>query len=177
MEVRAKCKFDPASIRALSHLQFYGKYNPKVRMRLRMCFYLAVLSLFVVNIILFGFEQKFLTMFVVCLLVIFFECFAFFIYPKIQFRAMAKLQYASNEYTFCDDVLKVVTVSDYFQGNEELRYSLFIKVYETSAFFFLFQTKTQVLIVDKSTIENGTEEEIRNQLTASMQGKYIVCHY
>lgn len=177
MEIRAKSKFDLESIRALCHLQFYGKANPKVRMRIRMCCYIALLSLIVVELVIFGFERRTLILLGVWLMMILLECFAFFISPKIQFRALAKLQYAENQYTFCDDVLKVVTVSEYIQGKEELQYSLFVKVYETSDFFFLFQTRNQVLIVDKSTIENGTEEDLRNKLTASVQGKYIVCHY
>ncbi|MBR5280655.1 MAG: YcxB family protein [Clostridia bacterium] len=177
MEIRAKSKFDLESIRALCHLQFYGKANPKVRMRIKMCCFIALISLIVVELVIFGFARRLLILLGIWLLMILLECLAFFIYPKIQFKAMAKLQNAENQYTFCDDVLKVVTVSDYLQGSEELQYSLFVKVYETSEFIFLFQTKTQVLIVDKSTIENGTEEELHEKLTASVQGKYIVCHY
>ena len=39
------------------------------------------------------------------------------------------------------------------------------------------QTNIQVFVVDKSTIEGGTVEEIRNKLSAFVKDKYILCKY
>ena len=41
----------------------------------------------------------------------------------------------------------------------------------------MFQTKNQVLLVDKNTIEGGTVEDIRNKLTTYVKDKYIICKY
>ena len=84
---------------------------------------------------------------------------------------------AENEYIFCDNVLKTFTKSQEYNGEAKFEYSLFVKVYETSKYFFMYQTNNQVLIVDKSTIEGGTVEEIRNKLSAFVKDKYILCKY
>ena len=87
------------------------------------------------------------------------------------------MQNADNQYIFCDDVLKAFTKSREYNGESEIAYSLFVKVYETSKYLFLYQTNNQVFIVDKNTIEGGTVEEIRNKLSAFVTNKYIVCKY
>ena len=61
-----------------------------------------------------------------------------------------------NEYIFCDEKLKVFTKSQVYNGEADIEYSLFIKVYETSRYLFLYHTKNQVFIVDKNPIEGGT---------------------
>lgn len=82
-----------------------------------------------------------------------------------------------NEYVFCDDVLRTFTKSQEYNGEAVIECSLFVKVYETSKYFFMYQTNNQVSIVDKSTIEGGTVEEIRNKLSAFVKDKYILCKY
>ena len=96
---------------------------------------------------------------------------------KIQYNAMAKLKDAENEYLFCDNILKIYTRSADYNAEAEVEYSFFVKVYETSKHLFLYQTKNQVFIVDKSTIEGGTAEDIRNKLFGFLKNKYIVCKY
>jgi hypothetical protein len=41
----------------------------------------------------------------------------------------------------------------------------------------LWGANNQVFVVDKSTIEGGTVEEIRNKLSAFVKDKYILCKY
>jgi hypothetical protein len=41
----------------------------------------------------------------------------------------------------------------------------------------IYQTNNQVFIVDKSTVEGGTAEEIRNKLCTFVKDKYIICKY
>ena len=87
------------------------------------------------------------------------------------------MQNVENQYIFCDDVLKTFTKSQEYNGEAEIEYSLFVKLYETSKYLFLYQTNNQVFIVDKSTIEGGTVEEIRNKLSAFVKDKYFLCKY
>ena len=82
-----------------------------------------------------------------------------------------------NEYVFCDDVLRAYTKSQEYNGEAVIEYSLFDKVYETSKYFFLYQTNSQVFIVDKNTIEGGTAEQIRSRLSAVEGIKYTFCNY
>ena len=101
-----------------------------------------------------------------CVAIILFllECYLYFLLPKIRYKALAKMKDAENEYIFCDNVLKTFTKSQEYNGEAEIEYSLFVKVYETTKYLFLYQTNNQVFIVDKNTVEGGTIEEIRNEL-------------
>ena len=87
------------------------------------------------------------------------------------------MQNVENEYIFCDNVLKTFTKSQQYNGEAEIEYSLFVKVYETTRYLFLYQTNNQVFVVNKSTIEGGTIEDIRHKLTAYVKDKYIICKY
>ena len=73
--------------------------------------------------------------------------------------------------------MKVFTKSEEYNGEAEIEYSVFIKIYETSKYFFLYQTNNQVFLVDKSTIEGGSVEGIRNKLSSFVKDKYFICKY
>ena len=87
------------------------------------------------------------------------------------------MQNVENQYIFCDNVLKTFTKSQEYNGQAEIEYSLFVKVYETSRHLFLYQTNNQVFIVDKNTIEGGTAQDIRSKLTTYVKDKYIICKF
>ncbi len=177
MEIKAKCKFDFDSIRASTHLTMFKKANPKKRL----VFWSVAFSILFVVIILeniaFGMDSILLVLLGVEILWFMLMCFWYFIIPKIQYKALAKMKDAENVYIFCDNVLKTFTKSQEYNGEAEIEYSLFVKVYETSRRLFLHQTNNQVFIVDKNTIEGGTVEEIRNKLSAFVKDKYILCKY
>ena len=177
MEIKAKCKFDTDSIRALTHLSIFKKANPKktVIARFVLCF---VLLLFVIaerNIYKFDSTPIILT--VALMLMMLIDGFVYFILPKIQYRSLAKLKEAENEYVFFDDYIKVFSNSQEYKGEAKIEYSLFVKVFETSKYFFLYETKTQVFIVDKNTITDGSAEQIREKLSPILKSKYVICKY
>ena len=97
--------------------------------------------------------------------------------PNIRYKSLAKMKDAENEYIFCDNSLKTFTKSETYNGEAEIEYSIFVKVYETSDYFFLYQNNNQVFLVDKSTIEGGRIDDIRNKLSSFVKDKYIVCKY
>lgn len=177
MEIRAKCKFDFDSIKSLTHLSSYKKSNPKktVRSRAILCF--VLLLVIVAELIVFEFDFVPIILIVVDLLVIAVNTFMYFGLPRIQYKALAKMKDAENDYLFCDDVLKAFTKSEEYNGEAEMEYSLFVKVYETSKYFFLYQTNNQVFLVDKSTIEGGSVDDIRNKLSSFVKDKYFICKY
>lgn len=53
----------------------------------------------------------------------------------------------------------------------------YILILYTSDYFFLYQNNNQVFLVDKSTIEGGRIDDIRNKLSSFVKDKYIVCKY
>ena len=177
MEISAKCKFNKDSIRALAHLATFKKSDPKKTVIIRAVLCVILLLVIIAEIVVFEFDIIPIVLIVVDILVIAIDCFMYFLLPRIQYKALAKLKDAENEYVFCDNVLKTYTKSKEYNGEAEIEYSLFVKVYETSKYLFLYQTNNQVLIVDKNTIEGGTAEDIRNKLSTSVKEKYIVCKY
>ena len=177
MEIKAKCKFDFDSIRALTHLTMFKKANPKKRLIFWSVAFAILVVVIILEIIAFGMDLILLVLLGVEILWLVLMCFWYFIIPKTQYKSLAKMKETENEYIFCDNVLKTFTKSNEYNGEAEIEYSLFVKVYETSQYLFLYQTNNQVFIVDKSTIENGTVEEIRSKLSAFVKDKYIICKY
>ena len=176
MEIKAKCKFDFDSIRALTHLSLFKKANPKKRL-LTWSIISAILAVVIILEMIVFSDAMLIELLCVAGVLFLLECYLYFLLPKIRYKALAKMKDAENEYIFCDNVLKTFTKSQEYNGEAQIEYSLFVKVYETSRYLFLYQTNNQVFIVDKNTIEGGTVEEIRNKLSAFATNKYIVCKY
>ncbi len=174
MKIRAKCKFDFDSIKAVTLLSTYKKSNPKKTVQIRT---ILCLVLILVIIIALGFDFIPIILIVADLLVIVLDLFMYFVLPRIRYKSLAKIKGLENCYLFSDDIVKVFSKSKEYNGEAEIEYSLFIKVYETSKYFFLYQTNNQVLLVDKSTIEGGSVDDIRNKLSSFVKDKYFICKY
>lgn len=177
MEIKAKCKFNINSIRALAHLATFKKVNPKKAVITRTVLCVVLLFIIIAELVVFEFNVIPIVLIAVDILVIAIDYFMYFLLPRIQYKALAKMKNAENEYVFYDNVLKVFTNGQEYNGEAEIEYSLFVKVYETSKYLFLYQTSNQVFIVDKSTVESGTVEEIRNKLSIFVKDKYFICKY
>ena len=176
MEIRAKCKFDFDSVRALTHLSLFRSNDPKKRF-LTWSIISAILAFVILIEFLIFSDGVFLVLLCATIALFLLECYLYFLMPKFSYKSLVKLKDAENEYVFCEDLLKVFTKSQEYNGKAEIEYSLFVKVYETSKYFFIFQTNKQAFIIDKSTINGGTPEEIRTKLSAKVKGKYNICKY
>ena len=177
MEIKAKCKFDMDSMKALVHLSMFKKADPKQRMRFWTIVYAIIMAFMIFELLIWGKDTTMFVLLGVLVVVYLLESFLYFILPKMRYKALAKMQEAENEYIFLEQVIRCFTKSEEFNSEAEIEYSLFVKVYETSKYFFLFQTNNQVFLVDKSTIEGGTAEDIRNKLLYFVKDKYVVCKY
>ena len=177
MEIKAGCKFDIDAMTALTHLSMFKRADPKKRMVFWTVASSILLLIVVLEIIVFGAD---LILFILLGLIIFWcllEYYIYFLVPRIRYKALAKMKEAENEYVFYDNIMKAFTISAEYSGEAEIEYSLFARVYETSTYFFLYQTNHQVFIVDKSTVAGGTAEVIRNKLAGFVKDKYIICKY
>ncbi len=177
MEIKAKCKFDKANTRALAHLSSYKRFNPKKTVTARTVFCLILLLLLLAELVVSGFNIIPMILIIVDILVIVIDCFVYFILPEIQYKSLSKMKETENNYIFSDNVLKIQTKSEVHSGEHEIEYAMIQKVYETSGYFFIYITRNQVFIVDKSTVEGGSHEDIRNKLGDYLKGKYIICKY
>lgn len=176
MDIRAKCKFDFESIRALTHLSLFKKANPKKRFLTWSIISATLAVIIILEMIIFS-DAMFIELLCLAIIIFLLECYLYFLLPKITYKALAKMKGAENEYIFCDNVLKIFTISQEYNGEAEIEYSLFVRVYETTKYLFLYQTNNQVFVIDKKTIENGTAEDIRNKLSTYAKDKYIICKY
>ena len=176
MEIKAKCKFDFESIRALTHLSLFKKANPK-KSFLTWSIISGILAVIIILEMIIFSDAMLIVLLCVEVILFLLKCYLYFLLPKIRYKALAKMKETENQYIFCDDVLRTFSKNQEYNGEAAIEYSLFVKVYETSKYFFMFQTNNHVFIVDKSTIEGGTVEEIRNKLSTFVKDKYIICKY
>ena len=103
--------------------------------------------------------------------------FLYFIMPKIQFNALRQMKNIENQYIFSDDIITVTSKNENYTGETQLNYSIICKVIENSKYVYIFHNKNQVFMVDKSSIENGTMEDIKAKILPFVKDKYIICKY
>ena len=174
MEITAKCVYDLKSVQAMQRLQMFKKADPKKAMILWSSLY-GVFVLLLLSMAISGYEK--VIMLLALLVAVWLEaCYFYFLFPKQRYKAQGKLKDAENTYTFGENSVHIVSQAEQYTGEAQVEYGLFIKVYETSEYFFVFQTKSQVFLVDKSTIQGGTAEDIRNRLSGAVK-KYVICKY
>ena len=177
MEIKATCKFDLDSVKALTHLTMYKKANPKKRLVFWTVAVLILCLFIVMELLAFGKDPVLSVLLGIEIFGLFLIYFRYFITPRLRYNSLAKMQNVENHYVFCDHVMKVFTKSQVYNGQAEIEYALFLKAYETSKYLFLYQTKNQVFIIDKNTITDGTIEDLRNQLSGYLKDKYFLCKY
>lgn len=177
MEIKARCRIDLDSVRALYHLALFKKSNPKTRMTIYTSTICALIAIVILEGILWRFSPKMFITLGVGVFTLLLLYFLYYFAPVIQYRQMTKIKNVENLYTFGEDILTVISESNEFHGESEIAYAFFVKAYETSKYFFLFQSNRQTFAVDKSTVEGGTAEDIRARLTAALGEKYIRCKY
>ena len=100
--------------------------------------------------------------------------------PRKRYKNLGKMRDALNTYTFTEDTLLVDTVDtkgNFFQADNENSYAQITKVMETNRYMFIWPAKDRVLILDKTTIQNGTDEDIRKRVTSGENVQYIRCRY
>ena len=177
MEIRAKCKYDFDSVKALAHLTMFKKANPKKRMMFWTVAFAILFGTIILEMVVFSVDLLLLVLLGVEIIWLIVLCFLYFFMPKIQYKSLSKMKDIENVYIFCDHELKAFTKSEEYNGEVAIEYSFFVKVYETTMYLFLYQTNNQVFIVDKSTVKGGTVEEIRSKLATYVKDKYILCNY
>lgn len=176
MEIKAKCKYDYETCKAISRIDAYKKSNPKKVVVFRAVLCIVLLAL---NIIVVDFSEIPLGYGVVVagILVLFIDMFIYFAMPKIQYNSMSKMKNVGNDYVFYDDEITVSSVSEHLSAKDVLKYSIMVKAYETEKYFFIYISKRQVFVVDKATLEGGTAEDLRVKLLSVLGKKYIRCKY
>ena len=176
MNINASCTFDYKSVKALTHAASYRMLKPKTNFILLIVL-TVILILEAVYGLRYGLVSQAVILFVASAFLLGGNVFAYFFLPKMQYKALGKMQGTKNEYIFCEDGIKITSEGDLFHSTGEVKYALIPKVMETSAYLFIFQNKKQAFIVDKSTVTNGSVDDIRKILYPRLKQKYIMRNY
>ncbi len=177
MEIKAKCTYDYKTCKAMAHAYTYKKQKPVKAMLLHI-FFAFILG--AADIYLIQSTDGDISVYIIlglCLLMVALEFVMYFLMPRLQYNSMSKMKDISNDYIFRDDYFFASAGSEEYKGALTVKYSLLEKVMETGEYFILFQNKRQAYLVEKSTLEGGTAEDIREKLQPVLRKKYIICKY
>lgn len=177
MHITASCQMTLESIKALVHLSMFRKGDPKKRMIGFFILAAAVFLLVAGELFLIGPDPMPVTLLLVMAALCLLMCYYYFWLPKLQYNKMAHLRGAVNTYTFRDEDILIATQGEGMSGESTVAYSFIVKAMETQNYFFLYQTKTAVYLVDKSTLSSTKAAQLRKKLQASIGGKYTLCDY
>ncbi len=96
---------------------------------------------------------------------------------QIRFVALGTMKNIVNEFVFLDDIIFVSAQNENYSGECKMEYTGMKKVVETSKYFYIYYNASQVYPVEKATITNGTEEDIRNKFCDVQTLKYSIRDY
>ena len=176
MSIHANCKFNKQTIRALTHVVMFKKSNPTKAIIARLSITALLMAVIALEMILF-FDSDMIGLLCASFVLLALQCYLYFLLPTIRYNALKKMQEAENEYIFGDHSLKASTDGEAYSGTSEMAYTMFTRVYETDKYFFLGLANHQFYIVEKSTIEGRSQDEIRALLMTNPNVKYVRCKY
>jgi len=177
MEIKATSTYDLKTLKAFVRLNMFRKANPKKRMIIWGIIALLLTILIIAELITFGNSSGLLISLIVLWFAIGWYCYIYFLLPKIRYKATCKFADLKNNFIFTENQFEVFSNSDSYNGSCNMEYSMIFKVMETSEYIFIYQNKLQAYIVDKSTLEGGTIEQLRNLIINIIGKKYIICNY
>lgn len=166
MEINATSKFDYETMRAFYYMSI------KKRVILETGFFAVLEAIVILEMFLFGISSVLCGLAIGIPLGSLIVCLLRLLGVKSYYKSYGKMKNVENEYTFLEDSLRAVSNNEGIRGESEIKYSMIEKVIEKPDYFYIFQTKRQVIIVDKSTITGGTVADIRNKLMPILQKKY-----
>ena len=177
MEIKASSVYDLKATKAAWRAGVYKKKDPgKSFWR-----YILLAAIIVTASVLYQFLVKqVLLMWVLSGLLVFFSVMLsllYFLAPVRMYKNAGTMADMRKNFIFREKELYVESSGEMYQGESTVQYSLLFKAMETGAYFFIYLTKSQIYIVDKSTLEGGTAEDIRSAMSAVLGEKYMVCDY
>ena len=175
MEIRAKSRHDIENFKSFSNVMLFGKRNPRMQFVVWLTLNLLISGLTTVLCLTRGNFAFFLAM-----------CFSLystfrFLYlsllrPRLAYKHSGFLKDREINFVFRDETYTVWVDTEEIKGPAEIKYSLVVRVIETSENFFIYVWGGTIHIVRKSTIDEGDLEALRAKLL-SITPKYFVANY
>lgn len=177
MNINAASKNDKRAVRALIHLTFFGKNGPK-RKLIKYAIIYGIINLFVVlsGIMIDDYSIVPYVLLIDVIFVVWFT-YGYFLMPSMQYKAQKKFADIENVFTFTDDSMFVVSEAEDFSGEEKYGYSVLHAVKETKEFFFIYPDKTKAYVIDKTRLDDGVADVLKQKLMFVLGDRYTVCKY
>ena len=176
MKIKASSVYHLEVFQSLSHLNMYKGKNPVKRIKIWFILSTIVTVIDVLDIIIFGFSPLILLPLSLIVVATLYNCYLYFWWPRIQYKATSINGDLKNNFIFYDDCFEVSSTKEGYTGNSKSRYDTLFKIVENSKYLFLFEGKFRAYIVDKSTIKNDEIELLRAKLFEVIPSdKYIIC--
>ena len=174
MNIKETCKYTYECIRTSIYALFHSRINPRT--------HFLILSIIVMRCLVLEILFSFLTdsgkidirILILGMLSLADIYLIYFRRPQKEYQAAGELE---MQYVFEDERIIVTGERKDYKVNIELSYSMVVKAMETSKYLLVFRTKRQCYVVDKSTITNGTIDDIRGKLIPLLKTKYKKCRY
>jgi hypothetical protein len=177
MKITANTKYDLKVYMASHRVQMLRGTNPKTIMLWASIVFTLIIVNLIVQLTKYGNSLGVWIIFSVAVVLLVGYGYMFFIRPRNRYKAANKFENFQTSYVFNNEEMISTTIADEKSGTVSLKYNMMLKVMETSEYLFVFQSKNSVHVVDKSSIENGTVDEIRNVMSEVLKDNYTVCKY
>ncbi len=166
MEIKASSKYDWETVKKFNRFHIFNRarfFNVLiVLMELYMIF------IFVFSAISQTFTTGLLPSFCLFLLWNALIIFVYFGLPKIRYNKNRVVKNSENHFVFTENDVTETSDNGMHNGTSVVKYDAMWRVYETKGYIYLYINSNQSYIVDKSTVEGGTTEDLRMLLISKI---------
>ena len=155
---------------ALTGLMRYNILSSPVKLLLYI-FITAILFAFMISNTQNSSFAVFLIIFILCAAVTLTVALLYFIKPLIKLRDFSDDNTVMNYFIFTNDSILATSKSKIRTGSSTYKYEWIMKACETKTAFYLFFNKEGGLIITKSEITEGSEDQLRALLSSKISVK------
>ncbi len=94
--------------------------------------------------------------------------------PHIVYKQSKSTSDIVNTYVFTDTKFTTSSSSIGFSGTSDIEYTNLYKAIETTDFLYLYISRSQAIIVDKSTIAKSEAETLKQTIMSALKEKYKI---
>ena len=180
MNIKAQTTLDEKTFQALYKLNMVGTSKPKNRFIFWGVVLAVAVAVVVVEIILSDGATP--IMWAVLVILLLFPLLYYRMYkvaPKKRYKKLGAFQDSVNTFHFTDDAVLVTSHNSRggYLGEATIYYSMLRRVRESDDYFFVYQDRFNVYLVDKSSIPEHLIDDVREQLCISGKSHYKRCKY
>lgn len=177
MKITAKSKFNYKTIKSFVRTSTFRKRDPLKQMLIYCLIAVLLIAVLCVEMYLLGVSKMPFILLLVAVAMLLLELYFYFVLPRIYYKRLGELKGCTNEFTFTDECIRMTSCDNGFSGETCIDYKVLNRVVETSKYFYIYQTKSHAFIVDKSTMQGGAAETLRQKLRPVFGEKYLIYKY